>query len=157
MRIYSSVVHSLATLVLTLVCAVSFVNAAPPGIEFNTIDKGTSSGFFDAADVVVTDADEWERVWTKLHSRRQVPPLPDVDFNQRMIVVTALGAAPTHGFGIEITAVIGRREWIEVRIREVFPGKGCILPASQTEPYHVIEIPRGTRLVFRRDRTVIHC
>lgn len=57
-------------------------------VPFETIIKYSSNGPRKELQRIVTDKRDWKRIWRKAHRNfPSVPPLPEVDFSQRMIIV----------------------------------------------------------------------
>ena len=128
-------------------------------IEFSTVAEGATGGLVNARDQVITSAAEWEALWNELHSDESpIPPLPDVDFTQKMIIVTALGDQGQIGHKIKITKLVsvtlGQLPWIKVNIEEARMD-GPVQEITY-RPYHIIETARAPRVTFRRHRVSGH-
>lgn len=101
------------------------------------------SGATDRQRLVLDDAEEWAEIWHRIteHLTPQ-PPVPVVDFSTEMVVVAAMGSRPSGGYRIvidEAGEVDGR---VFVVVREISPGRGCMVTAALTAPVAVVRIPR---------------
>lgn len=97
-----------AVAALTLFCLMFlvsiplFADHRPPVVE--TIAQGSVSYYrygdlnFTGADLVITEPRAWEWFWS-LHTAgiMPAPPLPDVDFERDLVIVTILGTQRTGG------------------------------------------------------------
>ena len=84
------------------------------------------------------------------------PELPAVDFDHEMLVVAALGARPSGGFGILIESATTTSDGLEVRVRTIAPGRRCAVTAAITQPVDVARLPLITGAVGFVDDPVVH-
>jgi hypothetical protein len=104
--------------------------------------------------LVIRDASAWAEMWARLSTVRPVPPLPTVDFNREMVVVTALGARPSGGHSIVVEGASREGGTVYVTVRSETPGSGCLLSQALTSPVDVARMPRTDDPVQFRERTV---
>jgi len=111
-----------------------------------------ANGWDDAATVVVRDRDAWQATWNKMHERLAGPrpPMPAVDFSSEMIVVIALGARSTSGFGVTITGASESDGVITIDALSTGPGPGCVTAQVITYPIDLVRLPRRSSAVFFR-------
>ena len=111
-----------------------------------------ANGWDDAATVVVRDRDTWQATWNKMHERLAGtrPPLPAVDFSAEMVVVIAIGARSSSGFGVTITRASESDGVITVDALSTGPGPGCITLQVITYPIDVVRLPRRSSAVYFR-------
>ena len=107
--------------------------------------------------IVIRDPVTWQIVWKKVwFGSSEVPPLPAVDFSREMILVAALGARSTGGFGILID---GANEvangGINVTIRSFSPGN-CIVTEAFTQPIDIARLPMRSGTVEFTERSEVH-
>ena len=102
-----------------------------------------SSGLDRPARVVVRDAATWQAIWDRIYLRQSpVPPLPAVDFSRDMIVVVALGAQPTGGYGILITgASEATANGVAVIVDSSSPASSCVVTDALTQPVDIARMP----------------
>lgn len=110
-------------------------------------------------DTVIQDAERWADFWNDLHPGK---PVPAIDFEQRMVVATALGGG-TATSAIRVTRVTRKSvpnlsPLIIVYIKERRPGRGCTIPAIFMPPPHVlVETDTSHDVTFRRRSRYRHC
>jgi len=124
--------------------------------EFETIDKGTQSGYHKRASLVIKDQAEWEKVWN-LHTSNldQIPHVPEVDFKTDMVIAIFRGEFPSSGFYTEISNITESKDKIEVTVTETNDLKGMLLDVM-TYPYHIVKLRRSDLPVEFTYKTVIH-
>jgi hypothetical protein len=124
-------------------------------IKFDTIDKGTQSGYNRRASIVIKDQNKWEEIWN-LHTSNldQIPRIPKVDFNTEMVIAIFRGEFTSSGFDTEVTRVIEKNGKIEVIVTETDNLNGMALDVM-TYPFHIIKIKRSDLIVEFDYRRVI--
>lgn len=116
----------------------------------------TYSGLTDSVRAVVRDSAEWSAMWRGItRPFYPPPPLPQVDFERDMVVVTALGARPTGGYDIVIEGARQDTSSIEIALWTSSPAPGCPVSAAMTHPVDVATIPASPRAVRFRERSII--
>lgn len=109
--------------------------------------------------IVVRDAVSWQIVWKDVwRGFSEVPPLPLVDFSREMIIVAALGAHSTGGYGILIDgANEAANGGINVTIRSISP-LNCLVTEAFTQPVDIARLPlRSGRVEFTERSEVRRC
>lgn len=111
--------------------------------EFETITKGTQSGYNKRDSLVIKDQAEWEKIWN-LHTSNldQIPRVPKVDFNTDMVIAIFRGEFRTSGYLTEITQINESNDKIEVTVTETDEVKGMVLDVL-TYPYHIIKVKKS--------------
>jgi hypothetical protein len=114
-----------------------------------------TSGFDDATRLVVRDTTAWRSAWVRLNARFfPQPPLPTIDFSRETVLIAAMGERASGGFEIHLDSILRRPDAIEVSVRSVVPGDGCMLSATFTQPVDVAKIPASPLPVRFRERNV---
>ncbi len=108
--------------------------------------------------IVIRDPVTWQMVWKKVwFGDSEVPPLPAVDFSSEMILVAALGARSTGGYGILIDGAnevgIGG---VNVTIRSTSP-LNCLVTEAFTQPVDIARLPIRGRVEFTERSEVHQC
>ena len=108
--------------------------------------------------IVIRDPVTWQMVWKKVwFGDSEVPPLPAVDFSSEMILVAALGARSTGGYGILIDGAnevgIGG---VNVTIRSTSP-LNCLVTEAFTQPVDIARLPTRGRVEFTERSEVHQC
>lgn len=89
--------------------------------------------------VVVRDADAWERVWRSLPTKQDPP---SVAFDQTMMVGVFVGNRPSAGYRIEVTGVRRDGDALIVSWREVPPAEGAVVSQTVTTPFALAAVTR---------------
>ena len=112
------------------------------------------SGLAERERLVIRDADAWAQFWNLATSRfAPQPPVPELDFDVEIVLVTAMGTRTTGGFSIHIDEVHEADERVYVEVREVSPGAGCAVTQAFTSPVAAVSIPRRDGSVTFVERT----
>lgn len=114
-------------------------------LSFETIEQETFGNYdIETQNLVIRNEEAFNNFWEQLHGDRQpVPPVPEVDFAQNMVVITVMGTRPSGGYMTEITEAGARGERLGIRVKQKTPGEGCVVTASLTNPYHIIKMERS--------------
>lgn len=115
--------------------------------------------FYAAARLVVRDSLTWRAVWLQAQgSTVPAQPVPVVDFEVDRLLVAALGSRATGGYWITIDSVTLHEYGAVAHVTRAAPGPSCFVTGAETQPLHVIRMPRLRELVVFRDRDrVIQC
>ena len=110
--------------------------------QFETIDKGFSSGYSKHCSFVITDKEKWSQVWS-IHTRGMAirPPLPEVDFLYHTVVAIFRGEFPTVGYSTEVKQVRVLKDKIMVAVAETDPDGIAI--TTHTQPYHIARLKKN--------------
>ncbi len=121
-------------------------------LTFETISKGVISGHDERKDYVIMDPSEWGNLWGKVHSRvLPTPNLPDVNFEDEIVIAVFQGSHSTGGYAIEITQIVEKENSVEVFVKETSPSPESIVTQAFTQPYHIVKVKRVDKeVVFRR-------
>jgi hypothetical protein len=118
------------------------------------------SGFHESSRLVIRDRDAWRSVWNKLYERTSViPPLPEIDFSNEVVVVAALGENGSGGYNVLFgSATENESGGIDVIVRAISPGNRCAMPAVLTQPVDIAKVPQGYSSVrFVERKEVVNC
>ena len=117
-------------------------------LPFTTIAKGTAGSIDTPRNVVVGTAEEWTALWTA--NNPQAPPAK-IDFARNVVVAVFLGARPTSGFEVDITAVRTAGGPTVVEYIERRPDPADVVAQVVTSPFHIVSLPRPSGPVeFRK-------
>ncbi len=107
--------------------------------QFETIDKGTFSGYTERCSFVITDKEKWSQVWS-IHTSGMAPrpSLPEVDFLYHTVVAVFRGELPTVGYSTEVKQVRVLKDKITVAVTETDPEGIAII--THTQPYHIAKL-----------------
>jgi uncharacterized protein (DUF885 family) len=108
-------------------------------VDFTVLATGTTSGHEGGrAIVLVTDEDEWRRVWSEIGGGRDVP---DVNFTTRAVVVVFQGQQGTGGYSVALSAIRRVGTVLAVSVAERRPASGDITTQVITSPFVAASIP----------------
>jgi hypothetical protein len=118
--------------------------------DIHTLLVEQSSGVENRQRAVLTRQEEWTALWDRAHANLMPrPPAPAVDFDQRIVVVAAMGLRSSGGYAIRVDAVHRDGDDLYVRVHEVSPGARCLVTAALTAPITAVALPRlGGQVVF---------
>ena len=118
-----------------------------------------NSGLGVAEALVVRDAKNWSDVWSRLHAiRRPTPPLPEIDFEQRLVIVVAQGGKPTGGHAVEIAGATLVAGSLHIDVNLTQPGIECVVSTGLTAPVDIAVLTEfDGDVVFRESITIREC
>ena len=128
-------------------------------------------GIWDRRRMVIRDRETWGDVWKQLNVGHFVmgpapgrellpslPPLPEIDFSRKMLLVVTMGMEPTSGYAITVDGVYEQANQLQVIVGNVSPGSSCFTFQSATEPVDIVELDkRDGSLIFRDIDIVTDC
>lgn len=117
----------------------------PISLPFETVDQGQLSYFGDPEDLVILDPATWEAFWAAHTSAFfPPPPLPEIDFESEMLIVTRMGTRSTGGYFTAIQEVIYNPAdgSLTVRVHDHSPGPDDPVTLAFTSPYHIVRVQR---------------
>jgi hypothetical protein len=134
---------------------------------FQTIELGRSDYFLGGGPAITaptlltfSDPEQFSQFW-KRHKQGDLtspPPVPEIDFNRKMVLVAIDRAEPSLGYTLEIQSVLRGKESVVVTARKTSPGKDCIVPLAGGQPAHIIEIEKtGPFAPLNVEETVVDC
>lgn len=121
-------------------------------IEFETLAKGGYGGIEEPVNMVIKDNEKWDSLWNKVYeTRTPKPELPEVDFEEEMILAVFMGYCPTGGYSISIENIIEKEERLIVEKKVVTPGPDDMVTNAITHPFHIVKTKiTDKEIVFRR-------
>jgi hypothetical protein len=115
------------------------------------------SGFAVSERVVVRSDPHWKAIWEKaFETQASAPPHPAIDFETEMVVVAALGARPTGGYGIQITDLETRGTELEALVTASSPGPSCYNTQAITQPVMMVRVRAVPGPVAFRERSLVY-
>lgn len=115
------------------------------------------SGITERQRLVIRDHEAWRKVWKRIYAQRSpTPPLPEIDFAGEMLIVAAMGGKSTGGHGIVIDGANERDNRLEIKVRSISPGKGCMTTQALTAPVDIVRIKKTERTVVFRETETLH-
>lgn len=136
-----------------------FESAYRGSLPFNTIERGVETGSnlgepqsFRSLDGKPAKApDAWFTFWNA-HKSGTVPP-PEVNWEEEMVLVGAVGVRQEAGDSVEIRRVVPIDDGTRIELFETIPGDFCAPAARITRPFHIVLAPRTPApIVFAETR-----
>lgn len=123
----------------------AFPMAVSAAIPFETVEKGTSSGYEDELRAVYRTPDEFAALWhTHASKVLPTPDVPSVDFESEMVAAVFLGQKITGGYGVEVTSVDRNDAGaVTVNYETSSPPPGAMTITALTEPFHMIRLEKS--------------
>jgi len=143
------------------------VGARGHHLAFETTAHGSMSGAVTrpgGKNYVIRDQASWEAFWEEHTSNMlclqppcpgMIPPL--IDFHRDMVLVALHGSAPTGGYGISFTSLVGGGRRLDARILNTDPGQGCVLAQVITNSFHIITTRISDDVTFHERSKTIDC
>lgn len=131
----------------------------PVEVKFETLAKGSYSGYMTFLETSHTDLAKFEALW-KQHTSNTIPPapVPAVDFDNEMIIAVFLGTMNTGGYSVAITSVTDTGNELLVAYTRTAPGAGCMVTMALTQPHHIIKLPTSSKpVIFQSTSVVTKC
>lgn len=155
-----------ASIVLLILGATSLIlkGQAPESqnLEFEIIDSGDISGYWEETYFVVRNETEWANVWEN-HTRFCVstcgayPPRPDIDFSEKMVICAFMGRRPTAGYSVSVERIWVEEEEIHVEIVHRDPANGSFVAQVITYPYVFVSLEKmEVDMVFHVGKERVH-
>lgn len=123
------------------------------------LPRGAYSGIVTRQRTVIRDSDDWQAMWSKMVGpEAPIPPVPDVDFSQYMLVLAASGTKPSGGYSISIDGVYKHDNYLYASVTETSPGRACGVTTALTTPVDAVLVQRSDApIVFVEETTVHEC
>ncbi|MBI4539240.1 MAG: protease complex subunit PrcB family protein [Gemmatimonadetes bacterium] len=121
----------------------------PPGADLVPIQQLPSfprqySAIEEPRRTVIRDETTWATFWAEIEGL-QTPKTdpPPVDFTTQLVLAAAMGTRSTGGHTITIERVYRTSDRIFVEVREVAPGRACIVTMALTQPVDAALAPKS--------------
>jgi hypothetical protein len=126
-------------------------------------------GIRDRRRMVIRDRETWADVWKQIYSGpisfswvpggkpvpNVPPPLPEIDFSRNMLLVVTMGDEPSGGYDITVDGVYEHANQLEVVVRNVSPGRGCMTTQNVPQPVDIVQLEKREGSVIFRDLNIV--
>lgn len=117
-------------------------------VEFNVIKSGTNGGFTKKYNEVITSNEDFQKTWDRAFiNMTEKSPLPEIDFENKMLILVTMGEQNSGGHKIEVSGVNVAPDGVGISILETKPGKKCMSTSAMTYPYQIVEISKSDKKV----------
>ena len=128
--------------------------------ELIVIQSGEYSGIFAPQNLCIQSEEDWEKCWKNIHSQSiPVPKLPQINFEEDMLVACFMGSQNSGGYSIHVDQVISDEDGVIVRVTHTAPGENCIKTMALSQPYVIVKIDKTASLDcrFEKIEKVLNC
>ena len=120
-------------------------------IEFETLAKGGYGRIEESVNLVIKNYEKWDSLWSKVYETRiPKPELPEVNFEEEMILAVFMGYHPTGGYSVSIENIIEKEERLIVEKKVVTPGPDDMVTNAITHPFHIVKTKKT-------DKEIVFC
>jgi len=116
-------------------CSAKNIGDSPESQDFTTISRGQASSISDQRQLVIRDEQGLKDIWQQIDDAGS---LPEIDFEDNMVIAVFMGERPTGGYGIEIESIDAYAGSITVNVVETEPGPDDLTTQALTYPYHIV-------------------
>jgi uncharacterized membrane protein len=109
-------------------------------IPLHTVARGDGSLITAPRRVIVRSAPEWRDLWRE-HAGEETP-VPDVDFETRMVAAVFAGEKPTPGGQVLIARAHQEETALVLQVTEGHPPPGAVAAQILAAPFHIVSLPR---------------
>lgn len=122
-------------------------------------NEGDGSGLETAQTQVIFTQDEFDTIWSQIYADvPSTPPKPDVNFNERAVILYAMGQQPSGGYSVAVQDVEETSDQVAIAFSQLVPGDGCFTTQQITNPYILISYPNaGKQFVTSVQEIVQDC
>ena len=128
--------------------------------EFIIIHSGEYSGISTYQNLCIKSEEDWKKCWKNIHSQSiPVPKLPQVNFEEDMLVACFMGSRNSGGYTISIDQIVFEESGVFVRVTHSTPGENCIKTMALSQPYVIIKIQKSghSDCRFEQVEKVLNC
>lgn len=125
-------------------------------LALTDVHRTLTSGITNQRIEVISRQARWAEVWDAITAPMSPkPPLPSVDFDNRLLVLAALGEQSDSCKNVRVDSVERRGGTLLITAAETRPPATCTCPPIVVQPVHVVSIPRAATDASFTWRTVI--
>ncbi|BBM87761.1 protease complex subunit PrcB family protein [Candidatus Uabimicrobium amorphum] len=127
-------------------------NTQEKKVEFTTISQGANCGHNEKKDYVITNEDEWKKLWAQVHANMEPKPeLPKIDFEKETVIAVFKGQQSSGGHSINVAEVMIKGDACTTQVKEVNPDPGGMMSMGFCQPYHIVKVPKmEAKVSFKR-------
>jgi hypothetical protein len=152
---------ALVMIVLLSLLSPAMAQQLKHSVEFEAIAKYLSSGHIEKKNYVITNREDWQRLWEKVVAYSYPrPTAPEIDFSKHDLIAVFQGNQPSSGYSISVTKLIRSGKKLKVYVREVLPGDECRVLLVLTQPFEIIQTDKvadADRVVFKIKPEITVC
>jgi hypothetical protein len=134
-------------------------NALQGKLRHRSMLLTSQSNFRDPSLRVITDIDTWDEAWRSGWGGLRGAPQqqPDVNFDDEMVILVAMGTRPRGGYQIKVDSVVAGAD-LAIYVSNVEPGGACKTLERITAPAQIVTVPQIDKPVrFEEQRQITSC
>ena len=137
-----------AALLILLVAGCNGGESSPTGpdgpVQMTEVYKDQSTGVLGRRAEIISRESRWIEVWSEIVANRSPKPaIPSVNFDERILVLAALGDTADACKSVRIESVTRNGGALSVSIAETRPPANCSCPPVTVQPVHIVAVPRA--------------
>lgn len=113
----------------------------------------------EAQNRVIRQEEVFREMWNKLNADHSpVPEVPEIDFEERMVLLAVMGQRSTGGYDLRIEKVAAADGELGVHLVKIEAGDNCITTQALTNTMHIVTVPASSaEVTFYEDKTIKEC
>ncbi len=129
--------------VLFILFACTLQDESSQVLQFETIASGQYSGLIEKTNQLINSQEELNSVWQEIYSIQiPAPSVPEIDFFQNSLILTARGEQKTSGYDIKIVEIRISAKSVEVSFEHSNPIPDSIILPVLTQPFILVKTPK---------------
>jgi protease stability complex PrcB-like protein len=134
--------------ILIVACSSQSTNNSSKSLPFQTLEHSQNSAITGPRQLVIRDSSNWQSLWREHTANIQPhPAIPNVDFNQHMVIGVFLGERPNLCYQVTIESIEKySNKKIIVGYKETKPSGGVCAQAI-AYPVHLVSVTRSNLTV----------
>jgi hypothetical protein len=94
--------------------------------------------------LIIKTQKEWQDLWQKhVQGILPAPAIPEIDFDNNMVVAVFMGEKNTSGYAIRISRIEEADDKIYIELEETIPSSDSVVTQQFTQPYHIAVINKN--------------
>ncbi|SMO38926.1 protease complex subunit PrcB family protein [Gracilimonas mengyeensis] len=160
MRYFQIVVFLSGMICTTLGCTHVAEDNTEDQLSVNMIESGQYSNHPQEGIIekVISSSAEFRSAWEAVHTGRSpMPEIPEIDFEEQMVILVMLESKNSGGFDIDGFQVRKDTTGLVVEYAEVQPGSNCMTTQAISRPYRLVSFPKtGEDIRFEQQEPIIN-
>jgi hypothetical protein len=114
----------------------------PSTVPFATLWTNRHSEILEQRGELISTQERWQAAWSEIVAFHPEPAPPDVDFGRNQVVIVASGRNPDTCWKVNIESIELSGDELRVLAKETRPPFSCVCPPDESQPVHVVRIPK---------------
>jgi hypothetical protein len=121
-------------------------------IKWDIAAKGTQCAAREPQQLLIMSQAAFDTLWNEFFTGIDIPvEKPAIDFKNKWAIVAFKGFVSNGGHDVDIKSISHAKDEINVIIRHVKPGKGCMSSMAEEYPYVIATVNQltGKKFIFK--------